>query len=103
MFRANPRTGKSYIVLADLVYYLLFAAYILFTVRFQRPSDWPATVGAGQLQYETARVGGILLIIGLLHGLNILILIMPVLGRLFFSLSQHLGTRPRSDWSETVD
>lgn len=29
---------------------------------------------------ETARVGGILLIIGLLHGLNILI--MPVLGRL---------------------
>jgi type III secretory pathway component EscS len=101
VFRANPRTGKSYIILADLVYYLLFSAYILFTVRFDRSLDWPPTVSAGQLQYETARVGGILLIIGVLHGLNILI--MPVLGRLFFSLSQHLDIRAGSDHSETMD
>jgi hypothetical protein len=101
VFRANPRTGKSYIILADLVYYLLFAAYILFTVRFQPSSDWPATVGAGQLQYETARVGGILLIIGLLHGLNILI--MPVLGRLFYSLGQHLDVRAGPERSKTVE
>jgi hypothetical protein len=101
VFRANPRTGKSYIVLADLVYYLIFSAYILFTVRFQPPTDWPATVGAGQLQYETARVGGILLIIGVLHGLNILI--MPVLGRLFFALGRHLDTRAASERSETAD
>jgi hypothetical protein len=93
VFRANPRTGKSYIILADLVYYLLFAAYILFTIRFQPPRDWPATVGAAQLKEETAKVGGILLIIGVLHGLNILI--MPVLGRLFYSLGRHLDTRPR--------
>jgi type III secretory pathway component EscS len=101
VFRANPRTGKSYIILADLVYYLLFAAYILFTVRFDRPTDWPPTVSAGQLQYETARVGGILLIIGLLHGLNILI--MPVLGRLFFSLGQHLDTRAGPERSTTTE
>ncbi len=101
VFRANPRTGKSYIVLADLVYYLIFAAYILFTVRFEPQPSWPPTVGAAQLQYETARVGGILLIIGVLHGLNILI--MPVLGRLFFSLGRHLGTRAGSERSETVD
>ena len=101
VFRANPRTGKSYIILADLVYYLLFAAYILFTVRFQPPRDWPSTVGAGQLQYETAKVGGILLIIGVLHGLNILI--MPVLGRLFAVLSRPLDTRPRSQEVETAE
>jgi cobalamin synthase len=101
VFRANPRTGKSYIILADLVYYLLFAAYILFTVRFERPPDWSATVSAGQLQYETARIGGILLIIGLLHGLNILI--MPVLGRLFFSLGQHLDTRAGPERSKLVE
>jgi hypothetical protein len=101
VFRANPRTGKSYIILADLVYYLLFAAYILFTIRFQPPPDWSPVVGAGQLQYETAKVGGILLIIAVLHGLNILI--MPVLGRLFYSLSQHLSTRPGPEQSETVD
>jgi hypothetical protein len=93
VFRANPRTGKSYIILADLVYYLLFAAYILFTIRFKPPPDWPPTVGAGQLQYETAKVGGILLIIGVLHGLNILV--MPVLGRLFAALGRHLDPRPR--------
>lgn len=31
VFRANPRTGKSYIVLMDMAYYLIFSAYILFT------------------------------------------------------------------------
>ena len=35
VFRANPRTGKSFIVLTDVAYYLIFFAYILFTVRFE--------------------------------------------------------------------
>ena len=35
VFRANPRTGKSFIVLMDVAYYLIFFAYILFTVRFE--------------------------------------------------------------------
>lgn len=81
VFRANPRTGKSYIVLTDIVYYLIFTAYILFTVRFEPDVGWGTSVGADQLQYEVARVGGILLVIGVLHGLNLLI--MPILGRLF--------------------
>ena len=38
------------------------------------------TVNAAQLQHETARTAGILLIIGLLHGINLLAL--PVMGRL---------------------
>lgn len=81
VFRANPRTGKSFIVLADIAYYLIFTAYVLFTVRFEPESGWGEFVSAGQLQYETARVGGILLIIGILHGANLLIL--PAIGRLF--------------------
>jgi hypothetical protein len=81
VFRSNPRTGKSFIVLIDIVYYLIFTAYILFTVRFEPEPGWGQTVGAGQLQFEVAKLGGILLIIGLLHGMNLLIL--PVLGRLF--------------------
>ncbi len=87
VFRANPHTGKSFIVLVDIVYYLIFTAYILFTVRFAREPGWSPTVGADQLQFEVARLGGILLIIGVLHGLNLLI--MPVLGRLF-SLNRRL-------------
>ena len=37
-------------------------------------------MNADQLQHETARVAGILLIIGVLHGLNLLAL--PVIGRI---------------------
>ena len=59
VFHDNPLTGKSYIILTDIVYYLIFTAYILFTVRFERTSGWPIE-GAAQLQYEAAWVGGIL-------------------------------------------
>ena len=80
VFRGNPRTGKSFIVLTDVAYYLIFFSYILFTVSFEPADDWGDTVSAGQLKMETARLAGILLIIGLLHGLNLLAL--PVMGRL---------------------
>ncbi|MGH8928897.1 MAG: hypothetical protein ACRDWH_11135, partial [Acidimicrobiia bacterium] len=32
IFRGNPRTGKSYLVLMDVAYYLIFTAYVLFTI-----------------------------------------------------------------------
>ena len=34
VFRANPRTGKSFIVLTDIAYYLIFISYIMFTMRY---------------------------------------------------------------------
>jgi hypothetical protein len=80
VFRANPRTGKSFIVLMDVAYYLIFFAFILFTVQFEPSSDWAQTVNANQLQACTVRLGGILLIVGLLHGLNVLML--PIIGRI---------------------
>jgi hypothetical protein len=80
VFRANPRTGKSFIVLTDVAYYLIFFAYILFTVSYEPKGGWDDVVTPAQLQHETARLGGILLIIGLLHGINLLAL--PVMGRL---------------------
>ena len=90
VFHDNPVTGKSYIVLTDIVYYLIFAAYILFWVHFAPEQHWNAYVGqvtAGQLGQSLTRVAGILLIIGILHGVNIVM--MPVLGRLF-SLNRRL-------------
>jgi hypothetical protein len=80
VFRANPRTGKSFIVLTDIAYYLIFFSYVLFTVSFQVKGGWGQTVGGAQLQHEVARVGGILLILGVLHGMNLIAL--PVMGRL---------------------
>jgi len=81
VFRANPRTGKSFIVLMDVAYYLIFASFILFTVQFEPAEGWSSTVSADQLRATTVRIGGILLIVGVLHGANVLFL--PVIGRLF--------------------
>ncbi|MEV0799118.1 hypothetical protein AB0I34_15565 [Kribbella sp. NPDC050281] len=90
VFHDNPQTGKSYIVLTDIVYYLIFTAYILFTISFQPREDWANFVVPAQAGFEAARLGGILLIIGVLHGLNIIL--MPILGRLF-SLNRKLSGR----------
>ncbi len=79
VFRANPRTGKSYLVLMDVAYYLIFTAYILFTIRFEAQPGWERSVAA-QLQDEVVRVAGMLLLMGILHGLNVLSL--PLIGRL---------------------
>ena len=46
------------------------------------------------VKVELVRIGGILLIIGVLHGLNLVI--MPVLGRLF-SLNRRLPPRESRD------
>ena len=87
VFVANPRTGKSYLVLMDIAYYLIFGAYILFTASFEQGTDWAETVNAAQLKVETARIGGMLLLMGLLHGLNVITL--PIIGRLL-SLNRRL-------------
>lgn len=81
VFRGNPRTGKAYLVLMDFAYYLIFGAYILFAVRFEPDTGWADTVNAAQLQASVVRIGGMLLLMGVLHGLNVLSL--PVIGRLF--------------------
>lgn len=83
IFRGNPRTGKSYLVLMDIAYYLIFTALILFTVTLTEPREWSSSAAdpiGSQLQHEMARIGGMLLLMGVLHGLNVLSL--PLVGRL---------------------
>ena len=82
VFRANPRTGKSYLVLTDVAYYLIFTSFVLFTVSFVEHDDWRLSTGQ-QLKAEVARVGGILLIMGILHAANVVAL--PIIGGLLSS------------------
>lgn len=82
VFRANPRTGKSYLVLTDVAYYLIFTSFVLFTVSFVEHDDWRVSTGE-QLKAEVARVGGILLIMGILHAANVVAL--PIIGGLLSS------------------
>ncbi|MFZ1285973.1 MAG: hypothetical protein WAR57_02920, partial [Candidatus Phosphoribacter sp.] len=68
-------------------------AYILFTVKvegYERDGWYAVDATAAQLQEELAKIGGILLIIGALHGLNIVL--MPLLGRIF-SLNRRVDRR----------
>ena len=91
VFRSNPRTGKSYLVLTDVAYYLIFTAFVLFTVTFVEPADWKRTTGA-QLKHEVARIGGILLIMGVLHAANVVAL--PIIGRLLSSNKRADDAKP---------
>ena len=103
VFRANPRTGKSFIVLTDIAYYLIFLSYILFTSTFELQGDWDSVVNGAQLKLEVSRVAGIVLIIGLLHGLNLLAL--PVIGRMLTlnrALDEQVGPQ-RSYPTETPE
>lgn len=81
VFQANPRTGKSYLVLMDFAYYMIFGAYILFVIKWEPDTGWADTVNAHQVQVSVARLGGMVLLMGLLHGLNVLSL--PIIGRVF--------------------
>ena len=90
VFRANPRTGKSFIVLTDFAYYLIFASLHPVHVTFELPADWDTVVNGAQLKSEVSRVAGIVLIIGLLHGFNLLAL--PVIGRVL-TLNRALDER----------
>lgn len=91
VFRANPRTGKSYLVLMDFAYYMIFGAYILFVIKWEPDKGWEQEVNAEQLQGSIARIGGMILLMGLLHGLNVLTL--PIIGRIF-TLNRRLDEAP---------
>jgi hypothetical protein len=104
VFRANPGTGKSFIVLMDFAYYLVFGAYVLFTPVLTRPDTWSAVVNGVQLKAEIIKVAGILLLMGVLHGVNLLLL--PIIGRLLMlnkQLDQEMRDRERTPRPQEPD
>ena len=50
------------------------------SISFEREFSWSQEVGADQLESAAVRVGGMLLLMGILHGLNVISL--PIIGRL---------------------
>ena len=94
VFRRNPRTGKSYLVLTDVAYYLIFLAYILVTTRVVPNQEWRDEPGV-QVQHELGRIGGILLLMGVLHTANVVAL--PVIGNLLGGATGRAGAARRGD------
>ncbi len=76
IFRATPRAGPAFVALADIAYYLIVVAYTLFALNLEQSGD----ASNSQLQNVATSVGGLALLIGILHGLNILVL--PGIGRM---------------------
>ncbi len=82
VFRSNRETSERFLVLLDIAYYLVFGAFILMTTTFSPPSDWAGDL-ASLVEYEFLRIGGLFLIMGILHAITIAVL--PVMGLIFAS------------------
>jgi hypothetical protein len=82
VFHVHPPTGDRFLVLFDIAYYLLFFGYIAVTARFG-PNLGARTELLGQLADARWRVGGLVLMMGVLH--SIALAVLPVVGLLFSS------------------
>lgn len=107
VFAANSETGTHVLRLLDIAYYLIFGAYIVMTLWFEPPQELPAfdRQFTDALLAEALRLGGLLLIMGLLHIL--LLLALPVVG-LVHSANQRRariaeGIRSTDDVAASVD
>jgi heme/copper-type cytochrome/quinol oxidase subunit 2 len=77
---ASRETGMQVLRLLDIAYYLVFGAYIVMTLQFTPPRHLPFfdRQFADALLAEVQRLGGLLLLMGLLH--VVLLLALPVVG-----------------------
>ena len=77
IFESTPEIERNFRVLADVAYYLIFAAFVLFNVHFEkvyrtlpngsRVDVWADQVNAAQLGEAVSSIAGICLVIGILH------------------------------------
>lgn len=103
VFRTSPATGLRFLSLLDIAYYLVFAAYALLWVPFRPEQSWVmgADALATMLQQGVLMVGGLLLLMGVLHALTIAVL--PFIG-LVFTSTRHRIEVPggKQQWSPEV-
>ena len=72
----NTEMGNQLLGLLDVGFYLMVAGYVTTGTRFEAPLSYVAGSAAGQLEEVALRVGGLLLLLGVLHAL--LIMALPV-------------------------
>ena len=80
VFAGTPNTGTQVLRLLDIAYYLIFGAFIIMTLMFEPPRDLSLVERqfADMLSFEFERIGGLLLLMGVLH--VALLLALPVIG-----------------------
>jgi hypothetical protein len=96
VFRTHSTTGDRFLGLLDVAYYLVFTAYIVLWLFFEPSMEWLGPAGfSHQLDDSLARVGGLFLLMGLLHG--VMIFVMPFIGLVFASTRHRVLVRERKD------
>jgi len=79
LFVTSPTTASHLLPLLDISYYLVFVSYVLASARFETPLSF-VNGHIGQQVYEfLARVGGLLLAMGLLHSVTFMVLLLIAL------------------------
>lgn len=95
IFRAHPPTARRFLALLDIAFYLVFLAFVLIEARIAPDPAWLRPDGLHvQTQHLAGRVGGMLLLMGVLHSLTIVAL--PVLGVVFADGWRRLPPEARS-------
>ena len=93
VFRSSPATGRSFLTLMDIAYYLIFGAYTFMTLQYSAPTDFGvAKALAEQVAEQSWRLGGLLMLMGLLHVVTLVVL--PGVG-LVFSANMRRAARAR--------
>jgi hypothetical protein len=94
VFVANPPTAQHFLRVLDVAYYLVFSAFVIIETQVVPREEWLGPNGtAVHIERLAERVGGMLLLMGLLHAVTIAAL--PVLGVIFSSIWRQLTPEER--------
>lgn len=74
LWPSNPTMPRSLLRLLDVAYFLVGAGYVLVTTEFQFGDHLLDDRLAGQLEEAGLRIGGLLLLLGLLHAATLFLL-----------------------------
>lgn len=89
VFAAHPPTGALLLRLLDVAYYLVFTGFVLVSTRLQAPDAYLGFEMGTQIEEALARIGGLLLVMGVLHAATLMAL--PAVGLVF--TTTRAGTR----------
>ncbi len=101
VFIANPSTGRHFLRVLDVAYYLVFTAFVVIETRVVPRDEWLGPDGtAVHLNSLTGRIGAMLLLMGILHAITIALL--PVLGVVFSSIWRQLTPEEQQTASDAT-
>lgn len=83
IFRLGPSTGRGFLTLIDIAYYLIFGAFTFMTLQYSAPTTIAGTTQdlAAWLEYEAWRVAGLLMLMGVLH--TVTLVVLPAVGLVY--------------------